>query len=52
MKHSQLFIDSLINPKKLAAYRILSIGKVIQYVFILITLVTAFSFGQFINWCQ
>ena len=47
MKHSQLFIDSLINPKKLAAYRILSIGKVIQYVFILVTLATAFSFGQF-----
>ena len=47
MKHSQLFIDSLIHPKKLAAYRILSIGKVIQYVFILITLATAFSFGQF-----
>lgn len=47
MKHSQLFIDSLINPKKLAAYRILSIGKVIQYVFILITLFTVFSFGQF-----
>ena len=47
MKHSQLFIDSLINPKKLAAYRILSIGKVIQYVFILITFATAFSFGQF-----
>lgn len=49
MKHSQLFIDSLIHPKKLAAYRILSIGKVIQYVFILITLVTAFSFGQFVT---
>ncbi|MGM9951681.1 MAG: DUF1189 family protein [Lysinibacillus sp.] len=47
MKHSQLFIDSLINPKKLAAYRILSIGKVIQYVFLLITAVTFFSFGQF-----
>ena len=49
MKHSQLFIDSLINPKKLAAYRILSIGKVIQYVFLLITLMTAFSLGQFFN---
>ena len=47
MKHSQLFIDSLINPKKLAAYRILAIGKVIQYVFLLITFVTVFSFGQF-----
>lgn len=47
MKHSQLFIDSLINPKKLAAYRIMSIGRVIQYVFLLITVVTVFSFGQF-----
>lgn len=47
MKHSQLFIDSLINPKKLAAYRILPIGKVIQYVFLLITFLTLFSFGRF-----
>lgn len=49
MKHSQLFIDSIINPKKLAAYRILSIGKVIQYVFLLITIMTVFSLGQFFN---
>lgn len=48
MKHSQLFIDSLIKPQKLAAYRLLPIGKVIQYVFILITVVTLFSFGQFV----
>lgn len=47
MKHSQLFIDSLIHPKKLAAYRLLPIGKVIQYTFLLITLVTVFSFGRF-----
>ena len=47
MRQSQLFIDSLINPKKLAAYRILSIGKVIQYVFLLVTVATIFSFGQF-----
>lgn len=47
IKHSQLYIDSLLYPKKLAAYRILSIGKVIQYTFLLITLQTAFSFGQF-----
>lgn len=47
MKHSQLFIDSLIHPKKLAAYRLLPIGKVIQYTFLLISLVTVFSFGQF-----
>lgn len=49
MKHSQLFIDSLIHPKKLAAYRLLPIGKVIQYVFLLITAVTIFSFGQFLT---
>nr|WP_106779929.1 DUF1189 family protein [Lysinibacillus timonensis] len=49
VKHSQLFIDSLIHPKKLAAYRMLSIGKVIQYVFLLVSLVTIFSFAQFIT---
>lgn len=48
VKHTQLFLDSLINPKKLASYRILSIGKVIQYVFILITIITLFSFIQFL----
>jgi len=48
IKHTRLCIDSLLYPKKLAAYRILSIGKVIQYTFLLITLITAFSFGQFI----
>lgn len=47
MKHSQLLIDSLIQPKKLAAYRLLPIGKVIQYTFLLITIVTVFSFGRF-----
>ena len=47
MKHSQLLIDSLIHPKKLAAYRMLPIGKVIQYTFLLISLVTVFSFGRF-----
>ncbi|KOY80875.1 DUF1189 family protein [Lysinibacillus sp. FSL H8-0500] len=47
MKHSQLFIDSLIHPKKLAAYRLLPIGKVIQYTFLLITIVTVFSLGRF-----
>ena len=47
IKHSQLYIDSLLHPKKLAAYRILSIGKVIQYTFFLILLLSVFSFGQF-----
>lgn len=49
VKHSQLFIDSLLHPKKLAAYRLLSIGKTIQYVFLLIALVTIFSFIQFLT---
>lgn len=49
VKHSTLFIDSLIHPKKLAAYRILSIGKIIQYVFLLITLLTIFSFINFVT---
>lgn len=49
VKHSQLFIDSLIHPKKLAGYRMLSIGKVIQYVFILTSLLTIFSFIEFVT---
>lgn len=49
ISHLQLFIDSLTNPKKLGAYRILSIGKVMQYAFLMIALLTAFSFGQFVN---
>lgn len=49
ISHMQLFIDSLIHPKKLATFRIMSIGKVIQYVFLLIAIITAFSLGQFIN---
>lgn len=49
MSHFQLFIDSLTNPKKLASYRVLSVGKVLQYTFLLITVMTVFSFGQFIG---
>ena len=49
VKHSQLFIDSLIHPKKLAAYRLLTIGKTIQYVFLLITVVAIYSFVQFLS---
>ncbi|MGN7479298.1 DUF1189 family protein [Solibacillus silvestris] len=49
ISHLQLLMHSLTNPKKLGAYRILSIGKVMQYAFLMITLLTAFSFGQFIN---
>ena len=49
VKHSQIFIDSLIHPKKLAAYRLLTIGKTIQYVFLLIIILTIYSFVQFIT---
>ncbi|MET1014253.1 MAG: DUF1189 family protein [Paenisporosarcina sp.] len=47
MSLRQLFIASLLEPKKMAAFRIISIGKVIQYVFIFIILITIFSFFQF-----
>lgn len=49
VKHSQIFIDSLVHPKKLAAYRLLTIGKTIQYVFLLIAVVTVYSFYQFLT---
>jgi hypothetical protein len=49
VKHSQILIDSLMHPKKLAAYRLLTIGKTIQYVFILVAVVTIFSFIQFLT---
>lgn len=49
ISHTQLLIDSLTNPKKLGTYRILSIGKVMQYAFLMIAVTTAFSFGQFIT---
>lgn len=47
--HKQLFLHSLFKPKMLAAYRILSVGKIIQYTFLLVLLMTAFSIGQFVN---
>lgn len=49
VKHSQLFIDSLFHPKKLASYRMLPISKIIQYVFLLTSIVTIFSFFQFVT---
>ncbi len=49
ISHTQLFIHSLTKPKMLAAYRILSVGKIIQYTFLLVLLMTAFSLGQFVN---
>lgn len=49
VKHWQLLNDSFFHPKKLAAYRLLPIGKVIQYVLILVTFVSIISFIQFIT---
>ena len=49
ISHTQLFLHSLTKPKMLAAYRILSVGKIIQYTFLLVLLMTAFSLGQFVN---
>lgn len=49
IKHWQLFRDSLMHPKKLAAYRLLPIGKVIQYVILLVLFVTIVSFIQFLT---
>ena len=40
MKFYQIFKASLHEPKKLAAFRLLSIGKVIQYIFVFIFLYT------------
>ncbi len=45
---TKLFFASIYEPKKMAAFRLLSIGKVIQYIFIFITLITIFSFIQFV----
>ena len=40
----QLFKASLMEPKKQAAVRIMTIGKILRYVFALILLMTAVSF--------
>lgn len=45
----QLFKASLHSPKKIAIFRLISIGKVMQYIFIFIFLLTIISFIQFIN---
>ncbi len=49
INHWQLFKDSITNPKKIAAYRLLPIGKVIQYVLLLVLFVTIVSFIQFLT---
>lgn len=48
MKIHQLFKASFYEPKKLAAFRILPIGKVFQYIFVFVFLSTAVSFIRFL----
>ena len=48
MKFHQLFKASLYEPKKLAAFRLLPIGKVFSYVFIFVALFTALSFIRYL----
>lgn len=44
----QLFKASLMEPKKQAAVRIMTIGKIIQYIFFFIALLTIVSFVEWI----
>ena len=47
MKVHQLFLSAFHEPKKLAAYRLLPIGRVISYAFLFILLMTLISFIRF-----
>ena len=47
MKLHQLFVASFYEPKKLAAFRLLPIGKVFKYIFMFIFLFTIISFSRF-----
>ena len=47
MKFHQIFRAALNEPKKLAAFRLLPIGKVFKYVFIFVALFTLISFTRF-----
>lgn len=49
MKNYQLFFASIYEPKKLAAFRLLPIGKVFQYVFLFVILSTLVSFIRFLT---
>ncbi len=48
MKFHQIFRASLYEPKKLAAFRLLPIGKVFKYVFIFVAVFTIISFTRFL----
>lgn len=47
MSLTQIFIASITNPKKIAAFRLLPIGKVMQYVFIFVAFLSIMSFVHF-----
>lgn len=48
LKFRQLFMAALHEPKKLAAFRLLPIGKVIQYIFLFVFIYTGISFLRFV----
>lgn len=48
MKFHQVFLASLHEPKKLAAFRLLPIGRVIKYAFFFILIMTVISFSRFL----
>lgn len=48
MKLHQIFKASIHEPKKLAAFRLLKIGKVFRYVFLFVLLFTVISFIQYV----
>ncbi len=49
MSIAQFVFSSITNPKKLAAFRFITIGKVIQYVFLFVTILSLISFLGFIG---
>ena len=44
----QLFKASLMEPKKQAAVRIMTIGKIMQFIFVFVALLTVASFVEWI----
>lgn len=49
MRLFQIFTASLHSPKKIAAFRLIPIGKVMQYIFSFIFIITTISFVFFVN---
>lgn len=47
MKFHQLFLAGIHEPKKLAAYRLLPIGRAIRYIFVFVLAMTIISFVRF-----